>query len=215
VEEGEVRLAVLSDLNRHLGGRRRLAQAQRARAGEGQVVEPQAVELLEERRVLLAEREQHAAIARIGARLELLGGVALKRPDEEVAATVARHDGAHGAPAVGVAQPGEHLRARHEVRELSEQRLDGLRHARVRGHAPVLAAPVEPAPRKLLDGLVQVLVEREVEDELGLARVVREQPHAARRGRRLVVERVDGQTNELSGDRGVPTEGAPRRRKAR
>ena len=215
VEDREVRLAVLAELERHLGGRRRLSGAQRARARDCQVVEPEALELLEQRRVLLAEREQHAPVARVDSRGELGGLVALKRADEEMAATVARHDRADGPPAVRVAQPGQHVRARHEVGEAREQRLDRLRHARVRGHAPVLAAPVEPAPRQLLDRLVQVLVEGKVEDQLGLARVVSEQPDLARGGRRLVLNRVDGQTDELSGDRGVPTGAPPRRPPAR
>ena len=57
-----------------------------------------------------------------------------------------------------------------------------LRHAWVGGHAPVLAPPVEPAPREPPDRLVQLLVEREVEDDLGVSRVVREEPDAARGG---------------------------------
>ncbi len=97
--------------------------------------------------------------------------------------------------------------------KLRQQRLDRLGHARVRGHAPVLAAPVEPAPRQLLDGLVQVLVEGEIEDDLRLARVVRKEPHLARRGDRLVLKGVSGQTVELSCVRTLRT-GAPLRPRA-
>src|SRR6185436_11273810 len=89
--------------------------------------------------------------------------------------------------------------------------LDRLRDARPCGHAPLLAPPVEPATGQLLDRLVQLLVEAEVEDQLRLARVVREQPDLARSGVRLVLNQIDGQTDELSGDRGVPTGVSPRR----
>ncbi len=58
-----------------------------------------------------------------------------------------------------------------------------LRRPRVGGHAPVLAAPVEPPPRQLLDGLVQLLVEREREHELPLAPPLLEHPHAPPLGR--------------------------------
>src|SRR6185295_12086399 len=97
-------------------------------------------------------------------------------------------------------------------RELREQLLDRLGDPRTSGHAPVLASPVEPAAGQLLDGLVQVLVEPKVEDELGLARIVREQPDLPGDGLRLVRCRIDGQTDELSADGGVRT-GAPLRRR--
>jgi hypothetical protein len=69
----------------------------------------------------------------------------------------------------------------------------------------MLAAPVEPAPRQLLDGLVQVLVEGEIEDDLRLARVVVKEPYLPRRGDRLVLKGVSGQTVELSCVRSVRT----------
>jgi hypothetical protein len=198
VEDREVRLAVLPDLDRHLGRGRCAAGTQRASAREREVVEPKALEVLDELGALVAEREQHAAIAGVVPLLELLRALALKRADQEVPAPVTRDDRAHRTPAIRVAQPGEHLRAGHEVREPREESLDGLGHARVRGNAPVLAPPVEPAPRKLLDGLVQVLVKRKGEDQLGLARVVVEQPDLAGGRRRLVLDRVSGQTDQLS-----------------
>ena len=72
----------------------------------------------------------------------------------------------------------------------------------VRRHAPVLAAPVEPALRQPLDGLVEVLVEREVEDQLApLARILVAQPDAALRRLGLDGERLGGQTDELSAAR--------------
>ena len=77
-------------------------------------------------------------------------------------------DHRHGRPpALGVVEPGQHLRAWARGPGSARAAARRLRHARVGGHAPVLAAPVEPALRQPLDGLVQVLVEREVEDELG------------------------------------------------
>ena len=205
VEDGEVRLAVLAELDRELRGRRRLAVPERAGACRGEVVEPEALELLDQRGAVLAERQQHAAVRGVDAGLELLGRLALERAHEEVPLPLAGDDRADRAPAVRVAHPGEHVGARHEVGELRQQLLDQLRHARVRGHAPVLAAPVEPASRELLDGLVQVLVEGEVEDQLRLTRVVREEPDLTRCWDRLVMKRVNGQTVELSWDRGVRT----------
>ena len=146
-----------------------------------EVVEPQALELLHQIRGSDAEREQRRGPRPRSVRpLQLGRRLALERADEEAPAPSRATTDAEGAPAVRVAQPGQHLRARHEVREVRQQGLHRLRHARVRGHAPVLAAPVEPAPRQLLDGLVQLLVKREVEDELRLSRVVREEPDLAR-----------------------------------
>ena len=52
VEDREVRLALLAELERHLGGGRRLAELEQPRAGAGEVVEADAVELPEQRRVL-------------------------------------------------------------------------------------------------------------------------------------------------------------------
>src|SRR5688500_11466157 len=89
VEDREVRLAVLADLKRHLGRGRRVAGPERARAGRREVVQADPVQLLQEGGVLLAEREQRAAVAGIRARVELVGPLALKRADEEVAAPVA------------------------------------------------------------------------------------------------------------------------------
>ena len=63
VEHREARLAVLADLERHLGGRRCLSQPKQARGRRGEVVEPQPLELLEQLGVLVAEREQEASVA--------------------------------------------------------------------------------------------------------------------------------------------------------
>ena len=177
VEEGEVRLAVLAHLERQLRRGRHPAVAQLARAHPRQVVEPQPVELLHELGALLVEGQQQAALPRLRGGLELRRRVALKRPDEEVPASIASHDRADRAPAIRVAQPGEDLGARYEVGEATEERLDLLRDTGVRGHSPVLPAPVEPAPGQLLDGLVQLLVKGEIEDNLGLTGIVLEEPH--------------------------------------
>jgi hypothetical protein len=207
VEEREVRLAVLAHLERQLRGRRLPAVAQLARAQAREIVEPQALELLHELRALLGEGQEHPALAGLGRALELGGRLALKGPHEEVASSVAGHYGADRPPAIRVAQPRQHLRARDEVREATQQRLDVLGHARVRGHSPVLAAPVEPAARQLLDGLVQLLVKGEIEDDLGLTRIVFEEPNPARGRDRLVGRRVSGQTVELSYARSFLTGG--------
>ena len=85
VEDREVRLALLAELKRHLGGRRALAELEQARARGGEIVEADAVELPQERGVLGAEREERAAVAGVGAAVELVGAIALKRPHEEMA----------------------------------------------------------------------------------------------------------------------------------
>src|SRR3954447_8814465 len=86
--------------------------------------------------------------------------------------------GYDGAPLVRLAQPVEHLGARLELGEAGQHVLHALRQAGVGRDAPVLAPPVEPAAGQLLDGLVDLVVDREAEDELTLAGVVVEEVNA-------------------------------------
>jgi len=67
-----VRFAVLAQLKRHLGGGRRLAELEQAGTGGCEVVEANALELLQERRVLGAERKEGAAVAGVGAAVEMV-----------------------------------------------------------------------------------------------------------------------------------------------
>ncbi len=150
-----------------------------------------ALEPGEELDALAVEREREQVLPHGGPMRQLIGQVALKRANDERAGSVVPPVGGHHRPpAGGVAQPVEHLAARHEVGEANEHFLDRLGGARAGGNTPVLSPPVEPAPRELLDGLVELVVDREAEHDLPLAGVVGQEEDAPRDGRGGALGRI-------------------------
>ena len=133
----------------------------------------------------------------LGAR-HLLGRVARDGVQHERArALVGAHEHER-PPAIRVAQPVEHLGRGLEPGEALEHLGHLLGEARIGGHAPVLAPPVEPAARQPAHGLVQLLVERELEDDLRVPGVVREQPDPAPLRLRLVRNRLRHELTRLA-----------------
>ncbi len=181
-EQRDVGLAVVADLEAQLRRRRLAAGLDLARAEAGQVVELGALEAAQHDRRVALEGQHHAVLAHHGGALELGRRIARQRAQDERAGALVGHDRDHRAPAPGVVEPGQHLGIGLQLGEAPEQRLHRLGQAGVGRHAPVPAAPVEPAPRQLLDGLVELVVVGEVEDQLGLARI-REQGDASLAGR--------------------------------
>ena len=159
----EVGLAVLADLERHLGGAAACSPSWSRRAhARGEVVEAQAVELAAAASAFSAlngNRVRPSPASR--AAVELVRAVALERAHEEVAR------GPRGRrPCTTARQRSESLSQAStsglgtRSGNCASSSSTGLATRGSRGHAPVLAPPVEPAPGQLLDRLVQVLVER-------------------------------------------------------
>jgi hypothetical protein len=164
---------VVADLEAELGRSRRAALLQFARARPREVVELDSLQPVQPAGGRAGERDQQLGLPGRDRSVEGLRRVAGQRAHQESPGALVGDDRHGRPPAVGLVQPGEHLRSRLEPLEAGQQVADQLADARIRRHAPVLAPPVEPAPRQALDGLVEVLVEGEVEDELAaLARVL-------------------------------------------
>ena len=183
-EQRDVGLAVVADLEAQLGGRGRQARLQLARARAREVVE---VDALEARQPARARRCRTAAAAcprRPGSAPSRAAGgspasVRIRNAPAPSCATTVTAARQRSDSLSQREHLGRRPRARGKRPSSSATSLPMRASA---GHAPVLAAPVEPALRQPLDGLVEVLVEREVEDQLrALARILVAQPDAALR----------------------------------
>ena len=198
-EQRHVGLAMVAYLEAQLGGGGGQPGIELARARAREVIQVDPFEAGQPPRAGAAERQQELALARGQGALQGVGRVSGERAHQERPGALVRDHGDGRAPAVGLVQPLEHLRRGLEVREAAEQLGHELADAGVRRDAPVLATPVEPALGQPLDGLVELLVEREVEDQLrSLARILVAQPDSAVRYLGLDGERLGGQTDELS-----------------
>ena len=197
-EDRDLGLAVVAHLDAELGRRGLASRRQLPGAAAGQVVELHAVELVEQVRVLHAEREKVPAVGRVGRLVQLRRSLAGQRAQDEGTGTAVGHHRDHRTPAIRVREPGPHLGGGLESREAVEHALHRLGHARVGRNAPVLRAPVEPALGQTLDRVVQLFVDREVEDDLDVARIVVEQPHPSTGGTLLCLLRIGHQTIQVS-----------------
>ena len=196
-EERELGLALVGDLERQL----RPAGSRPARSSPAHSRRGRRAGALEPRQLsgrLGAEREHVPALRHLGPAGKVLGWLARQGAHHEHALALAGEHRHERAEAVGVGQPGEHCRVGLEVAEARQQDLDRLGDPRVGGHAPVLASPVEPASQEALHRLVQILVERIVEDRLRLARVVGEQGDPAPWERAGRLGRIGRQTSETT-----------------
>ena len=193
--DGQLRLAVVADLERQLGCVGRLAERQLARARTREVVQLRALDVRDPPRGGAVERDHEPPLATADARAR---DISSGGSPEMVWST--------NAPAPSWAPTNTSARQRSESLSQSStsgggleprEALEHLGHllgeARIGRHAPVLAPPVEPAAGQQTHGLVQLLVERELEDDLRVPGVVREQPDRAPLRLRLV--RIDSDTN--------------------
>ena len=181
--DGQLRLAVVADLERELGRRAASAASSSSRAlarARSSSARPRCPATAA--REAGAERDHEPALAdRPRSRAaRLLGRLARDGAQHE------RPGARRGRPRTRAPASDPSRSARRAPRAWARaagsaraRSATSFAEARIGGHAPVLAPPVEPAPGQPADRLVQLLVEREVEDDL---RVSRGCPRAARRG---------------------------------
>ena len=197
-EQSDLGLSVVADAERELRRRRPAPGPQLAGGGPCQVVELKPLEVQHQLAAVLAEGNHQPVLSHLHRVLELLRRLARQNAQHEGARALVHQHRRDSAKAVGVTQPGEDLGRGNQIGKTLQQPLDRLRHPWIGGHAPVLAAPVEPALGQPLDRLVQLLVEGEREHELRLAGLLGEHPDAAGMARSLVRGTVEHQTDDSS-----------------
>ena len=202
--ERDVRLAVVADLQAQLGRSGLLAGLELARARAREVVEVDALETRQPAGGRRVERHQRLGLPGGQRALERGGRVARERAHQEGALALVGDHRHGGPPAVRLLSQASTSGAASRFGKRPSSSVTSFAMRASAGTRHCLRRQSNQRRGSSLDRLVQILVEAEVEDQLGaLARILVAQPDAGLRRVGFGWERRGGQTDELSaaGDR--------------